>query len=340
MRGIGACFAVAALAAAALSPTPSVAFGLNIGPFHLGLPFFGIPHRRVHRHRMALQRAPANSRGVYDKATLNGPASAQDTERAPLYPSMALPGLFDAIFWPAGSPQWPFGYDALFRGAFAKTAQDQSALACQQPDRTAAIVGRIRAEVRPSAAQMPLLQKLGKALGMTSGSMAKACPQTIPPQPVARLQLMQSQLQTLTMAIDIVRPPLQQFEQSLDARQKKQFAALGPAGNNSLAACGTTPIATDWSVDAIDQSVQPDNAQRQALSGLKQTFASIAGDLHAHCPNPPPATPLARLEATEARLDASWRAALAMQAAVGEFEKQLSDQQRTRLEAMNLAQAD
>lgn len=335
MRRIGACFAIAALAATILSPTPSVAFGLNIGPFHLGLPFFGFRHRRVHRHRMAMHR-PAPDKGIYDHASANDNGSAQEAERTSLYPTMALPGLMDAVFWPAGSPQWPFGYDVLFRSAFAKIEPSGSAATCRQPDRTAEIVNRIRAEVRPNAAQAPLLQKLGQALGMASGYMAKACPQAIPPQPVARLKLIQSQLQTLTMAIDLVRPPLQQFEQSLDADQKKQFAALNPADGRS--ACGAAPVATDWTVDEIDRSVQPDDAQRQALASLKLTFASIAGDLHAHCPNPVPATPLARLEATEARLDASWRAALAMQVALGQFETQLNDRQRTRLEAMNLPQ--
>jgi LTXXQ motif family protein len=348
MPRIGAFFAAAVLAATALPPTPSAAFGLNLGPFHLGLPFFGFPHRRFHRHRLALRRGPENGRGVYDRATLNGTPHgtrpAPNTTQAPLYPIVAMPGVFDAIFWPANSPQWPFGYDVLFRNAFAKTgataAQDVGAFACQQPDRTAAIIGRIRAEVRPGPTQLPLLQKLAQALGMAFGSMAKACPQTIPSQPVARLQLMQQQLQTLTMAIDLVRPPLQQFEQSLNATQKKQFAALGPGEGAAVSVCGAAPIAIDWSVDAIDQSVQSDDAQRQALFGLKQTFASIAGDLHAHCPNPLPATPLGRLEATEARLDASWRATLAMQVALGQFESKLNDQQRTRLEAMSVAPVD
>lgn len=339
MRRIGACFVVAVLAATALSPTPSAAFGLNLGPFHIGLPFFGFPHRGGHRHRTALHRPPANGASVYDKANLSGPVSPQDAERAPLYPTVALPGLFDAIFWPANSPQWAFGYDAIFRSAFGKPVPAKSLAVCRQPDRTAAIFNRIGAEVRPGPTQMPFFQKVGQALGMAAGYMAKACPQTIPAQPVARLKLMQSQLQTLTMAIDLVRPPLQQFEQALDVHQKKQFAARSSAENTSAAACGTAPLATDWSVDEIDQTVQPDNEQRHALSGLRQTFASIAGDLHAYCPNPLPATPLARLEATEARLDLSWRAALSMQVALGQFESQLNDRQRTRLEAMNLAQA-
>ena len=339
MRRIGACFAIATLAAATLSPTPSAAFGFNLGPIHLGLPFFGFHHRRhMHRHHLALHR-PARDAGIYDRANVSAPAatSARGAELTALHPTAALPGLLDAIFWPDQASQWPFDSDALFRSAFAKTAQDITAPACQQPDRTASLVGRIASEVRPTAAQQPLWQKLGQALGMASGYMAKACVQALPPQPVARLKLIQSQLQFLTMAIDVVRPPLAEFEQSLDADQKRQFAALNPTGNKP--ACGTQPIATDWTVDEIDHSVQPDDTQRQALAGLKLTFASIAADLHAHCPNPMPATPLARLEALEARLDASWRAALAMQVALGQFESQLNDQQRTRLEAMNLARA-
>jgi len=335
MRRIGAYFAIAALAATALSPTPSAAFGLNVGPFHLGLPFFGFRHRFGHHRRIALHRSTHTGANIYDRGSLKGVSTPQNAEPALLYPSIELPGIFDEVFWPDRAPQWPFGYDAIFRSAFVQSPLDEDPRACQQPNRTAEILGRITAEVRPTPAQKPLLQKLGQALGMASGYMAKACPKAIPAQPVARLALMQSQLQTLTMAIDLVRQPLQQFQQSLDARQKARFAATATAA----AVCGTAPAVTDWSVDQINQTVQPGDSQRSALSDLKQSFVSIAADLHAHCPNPLATTPLARLEAIEGRLDASWRAALSMQVALATFEGQLSEQQRGRFEAMNLAQA-
>jgi hypothetical protein len=335
MRGIGAYIAIAAVAGAIILPSPSAAFGLSLGPFHIGLPFFGFPHRFVHRRRIALRRPIAHDRSVYDRANLRGPVPEQGAEPTVLYPGAALPAIFDEVFWPGQAPRWPFGYDAIFRSAFVKSPQDADARACQQPDRTAAVIGRIAAEVRPRPAQEPSLQKLGRALGMAQGYMAKTCPKTIPAQPVARLELMEAQLQTLTMAVDLVRPPLQRFEQSLDAKQKAQFAAMSAAAN---AGCGATPTATDWSVDQIDQSVQPGDTQDPALADLKQTFASIAADLHAHCPNPLPRTPLARLEAIEGRLDASWRAALSMQVALAKFEGGLSTQQRSRFEAMNLPQ--
>lgn len=327
------------IAALIASPTATDAFGLRLGPFHLGLPF-GFARHVPHRHHVALRRADREAR-VYNRASLSRTEPRRhgkpEQRAAPdlLYPVAALPNLYDEIFWPDHSQSWPFGYEAIFRSAFAKSPLDDDAGACQQPDRTAEVIGRIRARVKPRAEQQEPLQKLGEALGMAGGYMARACPKVIPADPVARLQLMQSQLQVLGMAIDFIRPPLQQFEQSLDAGQKVQFSPTPAAAS---ASCAAAAPATDWSVDEIDQAVQPGSSQSEALPDLKQAFASAAADLHAHCPNPLPPTPLARLEAMESRLDASWRAALSMQVALTKFESRLNDQQRSRFEAMNLAQ--
>jgi hypothetical protein len=323
------------------SPSATEAFGLRLGPIHIGLPFIGFRHHHfVHRHHVALRRRDRDV-GVYSKASLGrtepmGHAEpTQHAEAALLYPVVALPNLYDEIFWPDRSQSWPFGYAAIFRSAFAKSPLDDDARACEQPDRAAEVIERIRAQVKPRPDQLPLLQKLGKALGMANGYLARACPKVIPAQPVARLQLMQSQLQVLGMVVDFVRPPLQQFEQSLDASQKGRFNATSAA----VSVCAGASAATDWSVDEIDQAVQPGNGQSPAMAHLKQAFASAAADLQAHCPDPRPATPLARLETMESRLDASWRAALSMQVALASFESRLNDQERSRFEAMNLAQA-
>lgn len=330
MGRIGALVVIGALAAAALPAAPSSAFGLRIGPFHLGLPFVGFRHHAARGRRVALNR-PEHEVARHDTAL------AADAEPALLYPAVALPGIYDEVFWPGRASQWAFGYDAIFTDAFAKPAGDAQARACAEPVRTEDIVGRINEEIRPRPAQVPLLQQLGRTLGATSAFMARACPKGLPPQPVARLELMQSQLQALTMAIDLVRPPLQQLEQSLDAEQRTRFAAM-PEHTSAAAGCGAAPASTDWSIDAIDQSVQPDQNERDALADLKGAFVSTALDLHAHCPNPLPSSPLARLEAIEGRLDASWRAALSMQVALAKFESALSDEQRSRFETMTLAQ--
>ncbi len=337
MRRIGACLVIGVLAAALAPASPSLAFGLRIGPFHLGLPFVGSRHHYAHGGRVVLRHSETNVADARESAGAQQ-ASGQGTGPVALYSAAALPGIFDEVFTPEAAPAWPFGYDGLFRTAFAKASANTDAGACQQPIRTEAIVGRINAEIRPTPAQAPLVQNLARAIGTSAGYLARACPQTIPDQPVARLELMQSQLQTLTMALDVVRPPLQQLEQSLDPAQKARFAAM-PSDPAAAAACSTAPASTDWSIDDINQSVQPDQNQQQALADLKQAFASTAIDLYAHCPQPLPPTPLARLEAIEARLDASWRAALSMQVALAAFESALNDQQRSRFEAMNVADA-
>jgi hypothetical protein len=49
-----------------------------------------------------------------------------------------------------------------------------------------------------------------------------------------------------------------------------------------------------------------------------------------------PGMPSARLQAIEARLDSTWVAVQTIQVAVTQFQKQLSDQQRARFNALQL----
>lgn len=351
MRNIGVAVFAGAFAAVLSSPSPSAAFGLRLGPLHIGLPFFGgYPH---HRHNV-MHAAPHKGAGIYDKADYEKPATnpaitpalgrnaepAQPGNSAALlYPGLALPSLYDEIFWPRRAAMWPFGYDAILRSAFSHSPAAAHSQACQPSNAANAVVGRIRAEVKPDAAQMPILQKLAEALGTASGYLAQSCPRAVPQDPAARLQLMQTQIQILSMALDLIRPPLQQFEDSLDANQRAAFVALHSSESSTVASCRTAPGAIDEPIVQIDQGVGLEPGQRDALAEVKQAFVSAAGDLDAHCPKSAPALPLARLEAMEARLDSSWRALLAMQVALAGFESQLNDQQRGRLGAITLTAA-
>ena len=339
------------LSAALVSGAPhAAAFGLRIGPFHIGLPF-GWHHRHhplyMHANRGDVARAEPG-RSDTREAAPQGVVSP-----ALVYPSLALPVIFQNVFWPNAS-QWPFGYQNIFTTAFAKISADRDGRQCQQPLDANAIVGRISNDISPTDDQTPLLQKLGGALGMASGYLAKACPQEIPAQPVARLQMMQSQIQALAMAIDIVRPPLQEFEQSLTPDQKSRFDGAPSAQTGSVPAaqtsvqkqnqagalvrpCGDSTSAINWSIEQINKSVQPTDAQRDDLAGVKQAFASAAADLDTHCPASAPATALGRLESIEARLDSAWRTVLSMQVTLANFESKLSDAQKSRFDTMNVA---
>jgi hypothetical protein len=104
-----------------------------------------------------------------------------------------------------------------------------------------------------------------------------------------------------------------------------------------MPACAPAPTAIDQSVEQISLSVQPTDAQRDALNNVKDAFRSAANELDTHCPTSLPPDPLARLEATQARLDSTWRAVVAIQSALANFETSLNDEQRARLDATDFA---
>jgi len=345
MRKIGTIVAIASLAAIAFSPSPSLAFGLRVGPFYFGIPYFGYRHRHhgALRDEASLKTAPP----AQGAASAPGPAS-QGLMSPLLYPVLALPAVYNEIFSPPSSSPWPFSYDAILQTAFAKTAPDQNAAACPQPNRQSAVAERIRAEIRPTGNQMPQMQKLGGAFGFASDYLAKACPSEIPQDPAARLQLMEWQIEKVAEALDFVRPPLQELEQSLNDTQRARFsvplstaaAAIHPdRANNMAPACAAAPTRVDASIEQISLAVQPTDAQRDAMDGLKQAFRNAANEIDANCPLSLSGDPLARLQATEARLDATWRALVSIQTALADFETKLSAEQRVRFDATDFAAA-
>jgi hypothetical protein len=343
MRKISAIVTIAALAAVAFSPSPSLAFGLRIGPFYVGIPYFGYRHRHhgALRDEASLKTVPPAQPAAGSQA-----AASQGLMSPLLYPALALPAVYDEIFSPSSSSPWPFSYDAILQTAFAKTAPDQGA--CPQPNRQSAVAERIRVEIRPSGNQLQQMQKLGGALGFASDYLAKACPSDIPQDPAARLQLMEWQVEKLAEALDFVRPPLQELEQSLNDTQRARFgvplstaaAAVHPDRAKTIApACAVVPTRVDASIEQISLAVQPTDAQRDAMDGLKQAFRSAANELDANCPLSLPGDPLARLEAIEARLDATWRALVSIQTALADFATKLSAEQRIRFDATDFAAA-
>src|ERR1700733_11835206 len=97
MRKIGASLAIVALAATVFPCTPSQAFGLRVGPFYVGIPYFGHHYRHGHHDAALHDEATLNS-----GATLNSSTPAQDRGlTSPLiYPVLALPSISAEIFSP------------------------------------------------------------------------------------------------------------------------------------------------------------------------------------------------------------------------------------------------
>jgi LTXXQ motif family protein len=327
MRTISTRVGAIALALAVLnSPPPAHAFGFRLGPLHVGLPLPG-----AHRHGRIARAEPS---------------FAEPTENVSpnlIYPILAWPSLYDDIFWPTPASSWRYGYEDIFDQAFAKYPPARLASLCPYRDPTEDIVMRISRETMPTDAQKPALAKLAKALGYANGYLLKSCPTRVPTDPIGRLQLMEAQIDVTIMALNIVRPQLQAFAQALDDRQRAALDGTVPAA--AAAAAATVADACKRSASAsrpftqLEQAVQPTDAQRQALKEVGDAFDRAAADLQSGCATAVPATALGRLEALEARLDASWRAVLTIEVALAHFQKQLSGEQNARFNALTIASA-
>jgi hypothetical protein len=315
-----------ALAIFALLPPSQQAraFGLNFGPLHLSVPIPGL-HRRgpTARTESGAAEAPQGA----------GPIGAP----ALLYPVLAWPSLVGGIFSPSASPSWPFAYNDIFDEAFAKYPPGRAAALCPARDATAETVMRLGRETTPNDAQKPLFQKLATALGQANGYLIKSCPSAIPSQPVARLQVMQAQLDATIMALEIVRPQLQNFEQALNDEQRARLNAVAPTVGGTAPDCKSRAGSAQERITQLERAVQPTEAQHTALAEVEDAFNRAAHDLDADCTAQAAPTALERLEATEDRLDATWRAVQTIQVALANFQKDLSDQQNSRLNALEIA---
>jgi len=326
MAMIGVRIAALGLALAVLCPSPQAcAFGLRLGPFLFG----GRAHHHHHRH---LVRRPTEA--LPSEATPTDVAQ----NRAPslLYPILAWPSIADDIFRATNYSSWPFSYQSIFDQAFAEYPAKRVADLCPRRIGKGDAALRIGREIAPTAAQRPLLQKLGTALAQADGYLIKSCPAEIPPLPVERLQLMDSQIDAMIMALEIVRVPLQKFEESLDDTQRARLSAP-VASEDVTPVCAKNPEPANWPMPILKQALQTTAAQEAALNDLESAFNRAANGLNAACSDGMPRKPSARLQAIEARLDITWVAVQTIQVAVAKFQKQLSDQQRARFDTLQLA---
>ncbi len=98
---------------------------------------------------------------------------------------------------------------------------------------------------------------------------------------------------------------------------------------------GQTAGLTDWPIERIAQTVEPNDSQRAILDELKDATAKALDLLKAACPTALPSTPTGRIEAMRQRLDAMLQAVRTVRPMVEKFYQSLDDEQKARFNALS-----
>jgi hypothetical protein len=288
----------------------------------------------------------------------------------PVFWPYAYDDFFDYAFWPAeydGYGFWAYAYDDILdnvfftpgtediyasvgggRGAQRRRARASSRAAAElcrvDPGLTRWPVQEIAQVVEPTREQQNLLDDLKAASERAAKLLQTACPANAPATPPARLDAMAKRFDAMLQALDVVRPALAKFYDSLSDEQKARFNAMGreQAGDGAQAKdearlCGTQAPAglTAQAIDRIEQEVRPDDRQRAGLDALRDAAANAADELHNACPSQTPITPVARLDAMAKRIQAMLDAINTVRPALARFYHSLSDEQKAHFNVMS-----
>jgi len=115
-------------------------------------------------------------------------------------------------------------------------------------------------------------------------------------------------------------------------KDQQALAATNAAAKESCSSLA--PGVTDFPIERIKQVVQPTGDQLTSLDDLSAATAKAHDIIKASCPTAVPLTPVARLEAAEARLAAVMQAVDVVREPLAAFFASLSDDQKQRFENM------
>jgi len=142
-----------------------------------------------------------------------------------------------------------------------------------------------------------------------------------------------------------VQEPLGKFYDLMDDEQEARLNASAEDRRKMSAANGATevpaqgcgaarPAAWRWPADEIEARLHPNDTQRAALEALREANARAVDILSAGCQPKDAATPPARLDAVDGRLEAMQQAVNLVSAALEGFYAMLSDEQKAQFEAI------
>jgi hypothetical protein len=295
----------------------------------------------------------------------------------PVFWPYAYPDFVDYVFWPYGDDTfWPYAYDDVYDGIFGAYAPDATAYGyapvggsagravprglstgvaatgtaqvCsgQASGLTDFPIQRIADQVNPTDAQRSLLNNLRDATLKAVDLLKSNCPVDVPSTPTGRLGAMRQRIDTMLQAVQMVRPPLEAFYQSLSDEQKERFIALEGTGStktsdrtqqlNLAQSCGgQAKQIANLPTKQIEQLLHPNSDQEAALGDLNAANGQAADLLSKDCaPSDQPLTPTGRVAAMEQRLRSMEKAIDTVQPALAKFYNSLSDEQKARFDRL------
>jgi hypothetical protein len=280
----------------------------------------------------------------------------------PGYWAFAYDDLYDGIFFPDGAPYIDYAYQGpYYQSAEVRLTTGSSRSSARAPatpgrlDRatrafcaeqakgiTTLPFERIEQAVRPTNDQRALFADLKKAAAEAAAQFREACPENVPLTPLGRLEAMTMRLEAARDAIKIMRPALAAFYQSLDNEQKAAFNEIGPdlareprTAQNAASCQGGKAGLAALPIERIEAIVQPVQTQQAALASLQDAIEKSVTRLSEACPLETPATPVARLDAMQRRIDAMLAAAQEIRPALEAFYASLDDEQKAKFNRLS-----
>ncbi len=205
-------------------------------------------------------------------------------------------------------------------------------------------IQKIAEQVNPDQQQQALLDDLKTASLEAVKVLQAACPTELPSTPTGRLAAMRTRVDAMLKAVQIVRPALEKFYQSLNDEQRERFNALDQS--EQVAAAQPADIERvcksqeagghGLPIDRIERSLHLKPEQEDGLKALDQATANAAQIMQAKCQPAQTLTPTGRLAAMEDRLSAMSDALRTTEAALTKFYGSLDDEQKARFDRLNV----
>jgi ABC-type transporter MlaC component len=156
---------------------------------------------------------------------------------------------------------------------------------------------------------------------------------------------MRSRVDAMLKAVEVVRPALDKFYQSLSDEQRERFIAVDQgeqAGHPQRGAdindlCqGDLRTKSGLPIDRIERTLHLNTDQEMGLRSLDQATLDSAKMLQAKCQPDQSLTPPGRLAAMEDRLRVMLKALDTTQAALTKFYGSLSDEQKAQFDRISV----